>query len=210
MLDLGETVHVVIQCSNGASSTADKVERQYCPRRLHSMAHHANDSTARLREPLQWLHPLSICIGKHHQTMRCNEGTADHESICSTLQKSATHYYIVSWCSTSRAIMNLHACAVYHNESNYLNHPSIRTPQRGMLFVLLFQYLNTYTLLSSIGGCRMPTRLRKSLRCSNGVAKHVLPFHSLCGACGSGLSYSIFVILAMSLVLLLVGGKYHI
>ena len=181
MLDLGETVHVVIQCSNGASSTAEKVERRYCPRRLHSMAHHTNDSTARLREPLQWLHPLSICIGKHRQTMRCNEGTADHESICSTLQKSATHYYIGSQCSTSRAIMNLHVLFTIMSLIIW----TIQVFEHPKGGCCLYYYSNIWIptpCWARLGGAECLQDLESHCGARMGVAKHVLPFHSLCGA----------------------------
>ena len=69
----------------------------------------------------------------------------------------------------------------YCNESNYSNHPVIRTPPfpeklLNIVFQafehsrlkLLFQCLNTYTLQSWNGGCQTSTSLRQSLQSSNG------------------------------------------
>ena len=73
-------------------------------------------------------------------------------------------------------------CNHYHNESNYSNHPIIRTPplfqEMWLINVfqafehprlkLLFQYLNTYTLRSSNRGCQM---------CGARVTKRLLAYY---------------------------------
>ena len=99
-------------------------------------------------------------------------------------------HFITSFISSVRQ----DALSIYRNESNYSNHPIIRTPpfsrknvvfqafNRTPTFEIIIPNPNSYTLQSLIGGRRMFTRLSSLCGTPTEFAERLLSFDSLCGA----------------------------